>query len=145
MKDEAKTKAQLLAEVAALRARVAELEAAAAAVGNTQLINSLQQSEARYRSLFEESPISLWEEDFSAVKVYLDGLRSQGITDFEAYFEQHPAELGRCAQMVRVIDVNQATLKLCKVSDKKELHDLGQVFSANELNFFKAELMAIVK
>jgi|GEM_PF-7046402 len=145
MKDEAKTKTQLLAEVAALRARVAELEATAAAVGNTQWINSLQQSEARYRSLFEESPISLWEEDFSAVKIYLDGLRSQGITDFGAYFEQHPAELERCAQMVKVIDVNQATLKLCEVSDKKELSDLGRVFSTNELKFFKAELMAIVR
>ncbi|NJN94503.1 MAG: hypothetical protein HC875_10615 [Anaerolineales bacterium] len=116
---------------------------AAIAIRNTQLINSLQQSEARYRGLFEESPISLWEEDFSAVKAYLDGVRAEGITDFAAYFEQHPAEIQRCAEMVRVIDVNRATLKLYRLSHKKELHNLGQTLNPDELNNFKAELLAI--
>lgn len=116
---------------------------AAIAIRNTQLINSLQQSEARYRGLFEESPISLWEEDFSAVKVYLDELRAGGITDFAAYFEQHPVEIQRCADMVKVIDVNRATLKLYRLSHKKELQNLGQTLKPDELNYFKAELLAI--
>ncbi|MCP4677314.1 MAG: PAS domain S-box protein, partial [Deltaproteobacteria bacterium] len=33
---------------------------------------ALQESEKRYRKLFEDSPVSLWEEDFSAVKSYAD-------------------------------------------------------------------------
>lgn len=116
---------------------------AAIAIRNTQLINSLQQSEVRYRSLFEEAPIPLWEEDFSAVKAYLDGLRAGGVTDFDAYFEQYPAEIQWCAEMVKVLDVNQATLKLYRLADKKELHNLGETLNPDELNYFKAELLAI--
>jgi hypothetical protein len=33
-------------------------------------------SEERYRSLFENSPVALWEEDYSPVKVRLDQLRT---------------------------------------------------------------------
>ena len=37
--------------------------------------------EARYRTLFTESPIVLWEEDFSDVKEYIDALSNEGIDD----------------------------------------------------------------
>jgi PAS domain-containing protein len=33
-----------------------------------------RESEARYRELFEQSPVSIWEEDWSAVKKMIDGL-----------------------------------------------------------------------
>ena len=35
----------------------------------------LREEEERYRMIFEESPISLWEEDFSEVKRYIEKLR----------------------------------------------------------------------
>jgi sensor domain CHASE-containing protein len=38
----------------------------------------LAQSEKDYRLLFENSPVSLWEEDFSAVKAYLGELHAKG-------------------------------------------------------------------
>jgi hypothetical protein len=37
---------------------------------------------ARYRSLFENSAIPIFEEDFSQVKLHFDKLRSAGITNF---------------------------------------------------------------
>ncbi len=37
---------------------------------------ALQESEARYRRLFENSPVSLWEEDLSAVKARLSALQA---------------------------------------------------------------------
>lgn len=49
-----------------------------------------QKIEAGCRSLFENCPISLWEEDFSGVKDYIDRLRKNGVTDFSAYFTEHP-------------------------------------------------------
>ena len=45
---------------------------------------ALHEREARYRGLFEDSPIALREEDFSAVKQRLDALRQDGVTDFHA-------------------------------------------------------------
>lgn len=51
----------------------------------------LRDTVARYRSLFENSPISLWEEDWSGFIRHLRELRAAGITDFAA----HLSEIGR--------------------------------------------------
>ena len=40
--------------------------------------DALRESEARYRSLFEDSPVAMWEEDESAVKAHLEGLSRRG-------------------------------------------------------------------
>jgi signal transduction histidine kinase len=82
---------------------------------------ALQESEERYRLLFEGSPVSIWEEDFSQVKAHFDDLRASGVTDFREYFEGHPDEVAVCAELVRVLDVNQATLNLLKAPDKHAL------------------------
>ncbi len=54
---------------------------------------ALRGSEARYRELFENSPISLWEQDFSAVKQRLDALRRAGVMDFRSYLAGAPRAL----------------------------------------------------
>ena len=40
------------------------------------LEQEMRESESRFRSLFQDSPISLWEEDFSGIKKLIDDLRS---------------------------------------------------------------------
>jgi PAS domain S-box-containing protein len=80
---------------------------------------ALRQSEARYRSLFDHSPLSMWEEDFSQVKLYLDRLRAAGVTDIRAYLNQHPEAVQKCVGLIRVLDVNQATLDLLGLTDKR--------------------------
>ena len=82
---------------------------------------ALRLNEARYRTLFEYSPVSLWEEDFSAVKQFLDDLKAGGITNIRAYFGDHPDELENCTSLIKVIDVNNAALKLVHAASKKEL------------------------
>ena len=78
-------------------------------------------SEAHARGLFEHSPVSLWLEDFSGVRDLLEGARSQGISDFRTFLNVHSEFIGRCAQAVRVLDVNQVTLKLFGANSKQEL------------------------
>ncbi|MBK7450736.1 MAG: hypothetical protein IPJ47_15510 [Anaerolineales bacterium] len=48
---------------------------------------ALRESEIRYRGLFEDSPLALLEQDFSAVKARLTALRQNGISDFKTYFK----------------------------------------------------------
>jgi diguanylate cyclase (GGDEF)-like protein/PAS domain S-box-containing protein len=105
---------------------------------------ALRGSEARYRSLFEDSPISLWEEDFSEVKLYLDELRDQGITNLHAYFERNPEELSKCGSLVRVTNVNEATLRLYDATSKDELlGGLNQILDDDSKVVFKDELVAL--
>lgn len=86
-----------------------------------QMEEALRINETRYRSIFEDSPISLWEEDFSQVKQYVDQLKQMGIVDFRAYFETKPDELKRITSMIKVLDVNEAALRLVHAGSKQEL------------------------
>jgi len=104
----------------------------------------LAESEARYRRLFEGSPISLWEEDFSEVKKYLDDLRSRGIRNLRRYFIEHPEDLVKCATMVKILDVNEATLRLYGAKTVEELRgELGRVFTHEFHDRFREELVAL--
>ena len=105
---------------------------------------ALQESEARYRGLFEDSPISLWEEDFSAVKRHLDSLRDAGITDLRAYLEDHPQALVDCAAMVKVVDVNRTTLEMLQYEGKEAISEnLAQVFWEESYDVFREELVSL--
>jgi PAS domain-containing protein len=93
----------------------------ALALERKQSEEKVHRSEERYRALFEDSPISIWEEDFSQVKKYLDSLKLQGVTDFPSYFASHPEVVARCTQLIEVLDVNNAGLQMYRAGSKKEL------------------------
>ncbi len=73
---------------------------------------ALRASEERYRGVFEGSPIALLEEDYSDVKRRLDALRAQGVADWPAYFEAHPAEVNECAALVKILASNASARQL---------------------------------
>jgi HD-GYP domain-containing protein (c-di-GMP phosphodiesterase class II) len=109
-----------------------------------QTEEALKQSEARYRNLFENSPISLWEEDFSQVNSYLDQLRHKGVKDLGAYLDQNPQAVIDCMRLVKVVDVNQATLRLYKAKNKDELNqNLDKILRKETLPLIQKELVAI--
>ncbi|MDJ0923666.1 MAG: PAS domain-containing sensor histidine kinase [Acidimicrobiia bacterium] len=74
----------------------------------------LKDQEERYRSLFEWAPVALREEDFTAVGVWLERLRNDGVTDLGAYMEANPAEVERAIKSIRTTRVNAATVDLLK-------------------------------
>jgi len=105
---------------------------------------SLRENESRYRVLFEASPISLWEEDFSEVKKRIEELRSLGFKDLNTYLDEHPDELVRLAGLVRLVDVNAATLELLDARSRQEFQDgLNSIFTEESLAVFKHELIAL--
>ena len=97
----------------------------------------LRASEERFRSIFEQTPVSIWEEDFTAVKVYIEELRAQGVQDFAAYFSSHPDAVRRAAGLIKVLNVNAASVDLFAARSKKEL-------LASALRTFTPELFGAV-
>ena len=65
------------------------------------------------------APVSIWEEDFSEVKKYLDDLKNTRVKDFEKYFDENPVEIVKCSSIVKILDVNQNILNLYKATSKK--------------------------
>ena len=104
---------------------------------------ALGQSEMEYRALFEDSPVSLFVEDFSAVKRALDELRACGIVDLGVHLEEHPEMVEACYRSVRVIDVNEAAVQLCMATTKDDLLLAQQTLPSVSLGPFRDRLLAI--
>jgi diguanylate cyclase (GGDEF)-like protein len=94
----------------------------------------LVDSERYARNLFDYSPVSLWVEDFSGVKTLLEEAREQGIQDFRVFVSVHPDFVGRCAEQIKVLDVNQQTLQMFAAKSKDELFSKLDVIFRDEMH-----------
>ncbi len=102
----------------------------------------LAASDAYARGLFDHSPVSLWVEDFSAVKQLIDDLRCRGIVDFRVFTDVHPEFVTRCISEIRVIDINRHTLQLFGAPDKTTLlQRLGDIFRDKMEPAFREQLI----
>lgn len=101
-------------------------------------------SEMRYRYLFEDSPVSIWEEDFSEVKRYITKLMSNGVNNLKQFFVENPEKLIHCVSLIKVVDVNQQALKLTRAKSKEELFkNLNKIFSFHHAQEFLEEILNI--
>lgn len=109
-----------------------------------QAEEALRLSQVYYQTLFNESPAPLWEEEFSELFIYLDELKESGVHDFRAYFDNNPDELLVCAEKIKILEVNQATLSLHQAENKAQLlKRLDTTFTANSFPVFKEEVIAL--
>jgi PAS domain S-box-containing protein len=83
--------------------------------------DALTQSEVRYRGLFEDSPVALWEVDMSNLKAHLEEIKQAGVTDLRDHFSVNPNALWQAIARVKVLDVNRATLHLYQAKEKDKL------------------------
>jgi PAS domain S-box-containing protein len=89
---------------------------------------SIRESELRYRSLFEDAPVALWEEDYSELSKRLKQVFPPGTGDIAVWLHSHPEVVRELASLVRVTDVNRAALRLASAGQKSEL--LGSLASS---------------
>ncbi len=102
----------------------------------------LAHSERYARSLFDNSPVSLWVEDFSNVKRLLDEARGMGIEDFRTFISVHAEFVDRCMEEIKVLEVNQQTLSMFGARTKGELTgQLERVFRDEMRTSFAEQLL----
>ncbi|SMF18184.1 His Kinase A (phospho-acceptor) domain-containing protein [Azospirillum oryzae] len=82
---------------------------------------ALARSERRYRGMFEQARISLWEQDFTAVTAALDALRADGVTDIAAHAQANPGWAREMGAAVVTTNVNDATLELLGAAGRAEV------------------------
>ena len=91
-----------------------------------------------YRDIMSDSSKSVWLEDFTEVYYLFNQLKNKGIEITGDFFDENPYFLQYCIDTIRVIDVNDATLRLYKADDKAQLLDsLDNVFIDESLKAFK--------
>lgn len=106
--------------------------------------DDLRQSEERFRIMFDESPISFWEEDFSDVKHWIDTRKEEGVRDFRSYFETHPEDILSCIRREKVTRINHAGMALFGAHSQQEFSGgLSSFFTADSPDTFREELIAL--
>ncbi len=73
---------------------------------------ALQSSEERYRTIFEQSRVALWERDYSEVRASLMRLKSQGVVDLRAYARDNPDFIADCIARIPTVAANAAALEV---------------------------------
>jgi diguanylate cyclase (GGDEF)-like protein len=78
--------------------------------------------------MFDLAPVSLWIEDYSAVRALFEQWRRVGVTDVRAFLATNPGRVRECSQRIRVLKVNRKTLTLFGARDLDHLmSNLDQV------------------
>jgi PAS domain S-box-containing protein len=107
---------------------------------------ALRASEEKYRAIFDGAAVSLWEEDFSGIQAAIEELRSQGVTDFRRYFAEHPEFVERAQGLIRVLAVNDASVKMFEANDESELLGaLPKIFVPESIPVLIEELMTVAE
>jgi len=100
--------------------------------------------DCRDQELFNGAAVSLWEEDFSAVAAALEALRTSGVRDLRAWLAEHPGFVREAAEKVKVVDVNEATVRLLEARSREELRgSLARFFVPETASAFAAELFLL--
>jgi len=97
-----------------------------------------------FESLFEYAPISLWEQDYSGIKNFLDDLRANGVSDLEKHLAEHPDDIYKSMGLINVKRINRETLNLFGAKSEQELTaNLDKMFRDEMRVHWQSELMAL--
>jgi diguanylate cyclase (GGDEF)-like protein/PAS domain S-box-containing protein len=101
-------------------------------------------SENRFRSLFESSEVAIWNMGFIEVYERLNELRHQGVTDLRLCIQQNPQLLTELISKSKVIQVNDAFLRLFGAESKQEFLELrDRLFTPDIIEVFVDAFCAI--
>jgi PAS domain S-box-containing protein len=105
---------------------------------------TLRETEGRFREIFEHSPLSIWEEDWSGVKEIVDRLRRRGVKNLRRYLTRHEDVLLQAIDAVHVLQVNQATVDIYGGSSPADVIATvdSRLISKAELDVFLDQLVA---
>lgn len=105
----------------------------------------LTREEETHRSLFDRSPVALFEEDFTAVGERLSELRRRGVSDLEDYLRESPDEL---RELIGMIALRRANLSALTMIGADTVEELAASFTRvrreeHELEAYLAQFLAI--
>ncbi len=90
-----------------------------------QLLDHSARETERFGSLFYHSPVALWEEDFSGVELFLNGLRDSGVNDLDEYLRRQPDAALRIAGLIEITAANEEAVRLLEAASHEDV--LGQL------------------
>ena len=112
----------------------------------TEHISDYQNARRFAEALFMHSPTPLWVKDYSGIKKRFDLLHQEGISNLEAYIQDHPHFVQQCYMSTRSIQVNQMLLNTFDAKDQLDFeHNAYQQFSKLYYHQFLTQLLQLWK
>lgn len=109
------------------------------------ILKSLRVSEQRFRSLFDNIPVALWEMDFRKIKNFLTNL-SEATPDLREYFRNNKEAINLLIKKIRILDQNQTALDFFRVRTKKEAQERFRTyFEKGIADYFPEALLYLFK
>jgi PAS domain S-box-containing protein len=104
----------------------------------------INKSQARFKSLFDNNPLPLWDISFYNIKNYLLELNldNEKPEKVYAYFSEHPEEVKKCISMINYFDINKQCVENHGIKNKKEF--FKNVSSVIDLGTFGTLIKQIV-
>jgi len=96
----------------------------------------------KFENLFNKSPVSIWEQDFSEALALLNKKKAE-VGDIKTYLDENPEFVKKCVSKIKILNVNNITLELIGVKDLKELiSHIRKTNSEKSYNEIKNELIS---
>ena len=112
--------------------------------GIVEDITSIKEQQERFHHIFQNSPIAIWEEDFSALMKFSKQLRQEGVKDIANYFRRNPHSVIEIFQKIKILDLNKAALDLYGAKTKREvIHHFGKSFIKGSIKVITEEIVAL--
>lgn len=87
----------------------------------TRAADAQLREEENARLMFDASPVATWDEDFTPVEEWLNGLRMAGVGDLRTYLLERPDEVRRGAALIKIRRVNPAAVRLVEAQSSDEV------------------------
>ena len=114
------------------------------AEANEATRRELDQSRQNLQYLFDHVPVSIWVEDFTDLYDELARLRTSGVKDMRAYFEEDAERAWALTGLIKVTDVNPATLDLFEAGSREQVVTrISETFQTESIEVFSGLICAI--
>lgn len=100
----------------------------------------------KFELIFENLPIAIWEEDLSALAKLRKYLKEKEVVNIRNYLSQNPELVKKTFHNIRILDVNNAALKLYGAKSKKELiGNFGKTFNKEAFEIIIDEFATLLE
>ncbi len=97
-----------------------------------------------YQNLFENSPVSLWEENITEVMSILNSIPFSEKNSIIEYLNQNPKIVSNCINSIKILNVNKAAVKLYRATSKEKLiSSFADFFNPKSWSMFKEILVSL--
>ncbi|MBN1290699.1 MAG: PAS domain S-box protein [Candidatus Latescibacteria bacterium] len=110
-----------------------------------EALEALRISEQRYRNIFNNVPVSIWEYDFSEMLTILDGIQEKGIENFYTFFENNPDIFQQILNSIKLLEVNNHTLVMYNAPSKDGILSQYGVHHPEALKAWRKAMVAYME